>query len=123
MAEALAAPSEIVPVDHLGELGSEFALPPVNIEALESRALNATVWTIVQYGAAQGLRLVNSVILTRLLFPEAIGQMTLVTTLIVGITLLSDIGLAPSVIQSQRGDEPDFLNTAWTLQAIRGGAL
>jgi O-antigen/teichoic acid export membrane protein len=121
MAEALAAPSEISPVDRPGEPGNEPA--PVNIEALESRALNATVWTIVQYGAGQGLRLVNSVVLTRLLFPEAIGQMTLVTTLIVGITLLSDIGLAPSVIQSQRGDEPGFLNTAWTLQAIRGGAL
>ena len=97
--------------------------PPVEIAALESRALNATVWTIVQYGAGQGLRLVNSYILTRLLFPEAFGQMTLVTTLIVGITMLSDIGLAPSVIQSPRGDEPGFLNTAWTLQAMRGGAL
>ena len=90
---------------------------------LESRALNATFWTIVQYGAGQGLRLVNSYILTRLLLPEAMGQMTLVTTLIVGITMLSDIGLAPSVIQSPRGDEPDFLNTAWTLQVLRGGAL
>ena len=97
--------------------------PPIEIEALESRAVNATFWTIVQYGAGQGLRLVNSFILTRLLLPEAVGEMTLVTTLIVGITMLSDIGLAPSVIQSPRGDEPSFLNTAWTLQAVRGFAM
>ena len=71
----------------------------------------------------RGLRLVNSYILTRLLFPEAFGQMILVTTVIVGITMLSDIGLAPSVIQSVRGDEPGFLNTAWTLQVLRGIGL
>ncbi len=91
--------------------------------SLERDALKATVWTIVDYGSGQALRLVNSWVLTRLLFPAAFGRMTLVTTLIVGITLLSDIGLAPSVIQSKRGDEPSFLNTAWTLQVLRGGAL
>ena len=119
MAEALATPTDIDPA--LQVVAPE--PPPVQMGALESRALNATFWTIVQYGAGQGLRLVNSYILTRLLLPEAMGQMTLVTTLIVGITMLSDIGLAPSVIQSQRGDEPNFLNTAWTLQVLRGGAL
>ena len=97
--------------------------PPREVGSLETRALKATGWTLVDYGSGQALRLVNSWVLTRLLFPAAFGQMTLVTTLIVGITLLSDIGLAPSVIQSQRGDEPAFLNTAWTLQVLRGGAL
>jgi O-antigen/teichoic acid export membrane protein len=66
---------------------------------------------------------VNSLVLTWLLFPAAFGEMTLVVTLIVGVTLLSDIGLAPSVIQSKRGDDPAFLNTAWTLQVLRGGLL
>ncbi len=90
---------------------------------LESKALKATVWTILDYGAGQSLRLVNSWVLTRLLIPAAFGEMTLVMTLIVGISLLSDIGLAPSVIQSPRGDEPKFLNAAFSLQALRGGVL
>jgi O-antigen/teichoic acid export membrane protein len=46
--------------------------------------------------------------------------MTLVTTLIVGISLISEIGLGPNVIQSPRGDEPALLNTVWTLQVLRG---
>ncbi len=96
--------------------GGEFA-------ALESRAMHATIWTVISYGATQALRLGNSMILTRLLLPQAFGEMTLVMTLIIGMTMLSDIGLEPSVIQSPRGDEPEFLNTAWTLQAIRGGVL
>ena len=90
---------------------------------LESTALHATLWTVLDYGAGQSLRLVNSWVLTRLLVPAAFGEMTLVMTLIVGISLLSDIGLAPSVIQSPRGDEPQFLNAAFSLQALRGGIL
>ncbi len=91
--------------------------------ALKSTALKAVFWTVMDYGAGQVLRVVNSLVLTRLLLPSAFGEMMLVTTLIVGITMLSDIGLAPSVIQSKRGDEPAFLNTAWTLQALRGAGL
>ena len=93
---------------------------PGRMSELETRAVHATVWTVVQYGTSQVLRLANSLILTRLLLPQAFGEMTLVMTLIFGITLLSDIGLEPSVIQSRRGDEPLFLNTTWTLQALRG---
>ena len=119
MAEAVATPIEF-------DTTASFAgpeQPSGHFAALESRALNATFWTVVQYGAGQGLRLVNSYILTRLLLPEAFGQMTLMTTLIVGITMLSDFGLGPSVIQSSRGDEPAFLNTAWTMQVMRGAGL
>lgn len=81
--------------------------------------MRATFWTVADYGCAMVLRIINSLILTRLLRPELFGLMTLVTTLVVGISLLSDIGLTPSVIQSPLGDDPDFLNTVWTLQVIR----
>jgi O-antigen/teichoic acid export membrane protein len=91
--------------------------------ALEGKAVHATVWTVISYGVAQVLRFVNSMVLARLLLPDSLGEMTLVSTLIIGMTMLSDIGLEPSVIQSKRGDEPVFLNTAWSLQALRGGAL
>jgi O-antigen/teichoic acid export membrane protein len=89
-------------------------------KALESTALRATFWTVTDYGCSMALRVGNSLVLTRLLMPEAFGLMTLVTTLIVGISLISDIGLGPSVIQSPRGDDHALLNTAWTLQVLRG---
>ena len=87
--------------------------------ALESTALKATFWTVISYGSAQALRLANSLILTHLLAPAGFGQVTLVMTLIVGIAMMSDIGLAPSIIQSKRGDDERFLNTAWTLQVLQ----
>jgi O-antigen/teichoic acid export membrane protein len=89
-------------------------------KALESKAIRATFWTVMDYGCSMVLRIVNSLILTRLLMPEHFGLMTLVSTLVVGISLLSDVGLTPNIIQNPRGDDPAFLNTAWTLQVLRG---
>ena len=85
--------------------------------------MRATLWTIVAYGLTQAIRLANNVLLTRLLQPQYFGLMALVSTLVLGMTLLSDVGLLPSIIGSPRGDEPLFLNTAWTVQIIRGGVL
>jgi O-antigen/teichoic acid export membrane protein len=93
------------------------------IRALELAALRASFWSIIEYGSATALRVVSSLVLTRLLLPSFFGEMALLMTLIVGINLLSDIGLAPSVIQSPRGDDPAFLNTAWSLQVLRGSSL
>jgi O-antigen/teichoic acid export membrane protein len=96
------------------------AQPDQNQRNLESTALRATFWTVMNYGAAMVLRVLNSLVLTRLLLPESFGMLTLVTPFVTGISLLSDIGLTPSVIRSPRGDDPLFLNTAYTVQAIRG---
>jgi O-antigen/teichoic acid export membrane protein len=92
-------------------------------QVLESAAIRATFWTVMDYGCSMALRVVNSVVLTRLLMPESFGLMALVATLIVGISLMSDIGLGPSVIQSRRGDDPVLLNTVWTLQVLRGAGI
>jgi len=91
--------------------------------ALESRALRGTFFLVAFYGASLGLRLVGSVILARLFPPELFGLMTLLTTIIVGLNLFSHIGFQDSVIQNARGDDEPFLNTAWTIQAMRGIAL
>lgn len=100
---------------------SDPEIPP--LRALEKKALQASVWSILEYGFGMGLRVVSSLVLTRLLLPAYFGEITLVTTLIAGINLLSDIGLGSSIIQSARGDDPVFLNTAWTLQLLRGVLL
>lgn len=96
---------------------------PRSGRTLEKKVLWASAWSILEYGFSTGLRVVSSLVLTRLLLPAYFGEVSLVTTLIVGINFLSDIGLAPSVIQSTRGDDPVFLNAAWTLQILRGCVL
>lgn len=90
---------------------------------LMARLVRSASWTMAGYGASQVLRLASNLILTRLLFPEAFGLMALVTMVLVGLALFSDLGIEPAISQSKRGDDPDFLHTAWTLQVIRGFVL
>jgi O-antigen/teichoic acid export membrane protein len=90
---------------------------------LMARVIRSASWIVLGYGASQAIRLASNLILTRLLFPEAFGLMALISVVTVGLTLFSDIGIGPSIAQSKRGDDPDFLNTAWTIQVIRGFAL
>src|SRR5699024_10608924 len=67
--------------------------------------------------------LVSNLILTRLLFPEVFGIMALIMVVITALNNFSDVGVAPAVLRSERGDDPAFLDTASTLQAIRGVGL
>lgn len=61
--------------------------------------------------------------MTRLLVPEMFGLMSIVSVLMVGLTLFSDLGLGQSIIQSKNGQNQAFLNTVWSLQVIRGFVL
>jgi O-antigen/teichoic acid export membrane protein len=51
------------------------------------------------------------------------GLMALANVLMIGLYLFSDLGLRQSIVQSQRGHDPIFLNTVWTVQIIRGGVI
>ena len=93
------------------------------MSSVKKLAIRGTVWTIAGYGASQILRFGSNLILTRLLLPDVFGLMALVYVFITGLHLFSDIGIGPSIIQNKRGEEPDFYNTAWTMQVIRGVVL
>ena len=51
---------------------------------------------------------------------ELFGLMALTTAIGVVVSLLADIGIRQAVVQSKRGDSPEMLDTAWTMQIIRG---
>lgn len=91
--------------------------------SLTSRVMRSSALTLFGFGFSQGMRLLSNLILTRILFPEAFGLMALVMILIVGLNMFSDMGISPSIMQSKRGDDPAFLNTAFTIQIIRGVVL
>lgn len=81
------------------------------------------MWTVAGLLGSRALRLGGNLIVTRLLVPDAFGLMALIYIFIQGIQMLSDVGISPSIVQNQRGDDPRFLNTAWTLQIIRGAVI
>ena len=81
------------------------------------------MWMFASHAANQVIRLGANVVLTYLLYPAAFTIMALVNGVLAGLEMLSDVGLGPSIVQHKRGDEPRFLNTAFTLQIIRGLVL
>ena len=91
--------------------------------SLSARALRGSLVTVGGFGGSQVIRLASNLILTRLLFPEAFGMMALIAVFMQGLAMFSDVGVTPAILQSKRGDDRDFLNTAWTIQAIRGVCL
>jgi O-antigen/teichoic acid export membrane protein len=90
---------------------------------LRARAVRGAMWTMGGAAAGQFIRLGGNLVLAWLLFREAFGLMALVAVFMQGLEMLSDLGIGPSIIQNRRGDETVFLNTAWTIQVIRGIAL
>ena len=92
-------------------------------ESLARRMLRGALWSMVGYGATQVLRLASNLVLAHLLAPEYFGLVALVNVFIIGLAMFSDIGFGPNIVQSDRGDDPDFLNTAFTVQFIRAGII
>jgi O-antigen/teichoic acid export membrane protein len=75
------------------------------------------------FGAAQVLRFSFNLYLTRLLLPEAFGLMALVDLFLTGLQMFSDVGVGASIVRSPRGDDPDYVNGAWSVQVVRGFLL
>lgn len=67
--------------------------------------------------------MIRSLIMTRLLFPEVYGLMTLVWAVLTGLQMFADTGIVRTIIRDERGDDPSFLNTAFTTNVIRGLVL
>jgi O-antigen/teichoic acid export membrane protein len=85
--------------------------------------LKGAIWTVVAFGITQFLRLTTNVILARLLAPELFGIMQVVYSLRTGVELISDVGISQNIVYNKDANEPDFYNTAWSVQLIRSVLL
>ena len=91
--------------------------------SIRQKVIHGGAWALTGYALSQIVRLVGNLIMTRLLAPETFGVMSVATTLMVGLGMMSDLGLQPNVIQSSRGKDPAFLNTVWCIQILRGTTI
>ena len=92
-------------------------------EHLKSKVGRGSLWAVLGFGGGQILRLLGNLVLWRLLYPEAFGLMAIVNVFMLGLLMFSDVGIGPSIIQNERGDDPRYLHTAWTIQVVRGLVL
>ena len=87
---------------------------------LKQRAFSAGRWSVFGMASGQAIRLVTTLVMTRLLSPSMFGVMAIVVMVYVIAGLLTDLGIRQNIIQRRRDDDPRFLDTAWTAQIIRG---
>jgi O-antigen/teichoic acid export membrane protein len=81
--------------------------------------LSGLGWSYLTHGLQLVLRLGSSLIVTRLLLPEAYGIFGPAMAVMFLLELLSDIGVRPAVVRSPNGEEPTFLGTAWSILLVR----
>lgn len=90
--------------------------------SLRRRMIGASLWLLFSGGFGMAFRFAINLITTRLLAPEMFGVVTIATVIMLGLAMFSDFGLKQCIVQSRRGADPVFLNTAWSLQCLQGAA-
>jgi len=84
------------------------------------KVVNAGAWTLGGHAACQAIRFASSIVLARLLLPEAFGVVALATVVWVGLVMTTDIGLQQSIVRSANPDAAGFLDTVWVMQIVQG---
>lgn len=91
-------------------------------ESITARALRSLLWVVSGMGIVGTLRLVNLMILARLLGPEAFGLMS-AALVVVGMShIVSDMGVGYALIQRPQLGEREF-RTAITVSFLTGLAI
>lgn len=72
------------------------------------------------FGAMLVLRLGSSIVMSRLLYPEAYGLLAILMSIAFALEMLSDIGVTGFLIRHERGGEQAVINTLWTVRLVRG---
>ena len=95
-------------------------MPETSGPVTRRRMIRAGSWVGAGQLLGNVLRLGSSLVMTRLLAPEAFGLFAIVTVVSVVLALLADVGIRSAIITHSRGTSVDFLDTAWTVQIVRG---
>ncbi len=115
--QALEVSSQDIP-----DLPEQIALRPTS--GRTATAIRGGTWSLIGYVSTQVLRMVATLFLARhFLGPEPFGLVGLVGVFIAGLAMFSELGIVANVVQHPRGDEPAFLDTAFSIQAGRGLAI
>jgi O-antigen/teichoic acid export membrane protein len=82
--------------------------------------MRSAIWSVLGKGGAYTIRIGGNLILTRILFPEAFGLMATANTILLLIQFFADTGVKTAIIQNPKGNESEFINTAWIINILRG---
>lgn len=77
-------------------------------KSLKKKTLGGFIWRFAERSGAQGVQFVVSIILARLLMPEAFGTISLMMVFINILSVFIDSGMGSALIQKKDADDLDF---------------
>lgn len=75
--------------------------------------------TQICFAAQVAIRLLSSLILTRLLSPEAYGTITILLSVMSVLELIADFSVTAFIVRDDHAEQPLYLNTVWTIRLCR----
>lgn len=109
-----------VRAEHIVQRARSLMLNPG--QTLSQRVIQGGFWVFALRIVSRGLSLVRTVVLARVLAPEDFGLMGIAMLAMSTLETFSQTGFQPALIQKQE-DVEDYLDTAWTISALRGVVL
>lgn len=89
-------------------------------KSLRQRIVSSMGLSTLQFASQVMLRLVSTVVLTRLLAPEIYGVFAVVLLYRYLLEMFSDIGIRPVILTKEGETDAAFLRTCWTASVLRG---
>lgn len=86
---------------------------------LFSKVARGSLWISAARALVNGLALISTVVLARLLTPEDFGIVAIAVTLLAVVSAMTDLSLAQALIQHENPLRTHF-DTVWTLGVLRG---
>lgn len=76
-------------------------------------------YVTLSFGLVAVIRLVSSVVLTRILYPEAYGLVAIVSSIVFTVEMMSDLGVATLMVRHEKAESEVYLRTLWTVRFLR----
>lgn len=93
-------------------------------KARSGKALRGGAWSITGYAVQTGLRFISRIVLAKLMVDASpLGTVAVITTILMGLEMISDLGINVNIVQHRQGADPRFLGTAYSVQALRSTFL
>lgn len=76
-------------------------------------------YVTASFGLIAVIRLVSSVVLTRILYPEAYGLVAIISSIVFTVEMMSDLGVATLMVRHEKAETDEYLSTLWTVRFLR----
>lgn len=84
-------------------------------------AVTASAWSAAGSGISMVLRFISRLVLAKLLLNAApMGDIAIITVVMSGLEMISDLGINYGVVQHRKAGDQAYLGTAFSVQVMRG---